>query len=493
MNLINRTPKILAFVIVTAALVLITSSANAQIGSNMPDLVIQSVSVSPENPAPGEIATIGVVVANEGDADAQGPFDLDFHISFGPQELNEIGLGFLVGVRIEKKIVTGVLRRGQSREVQFQWEVLQLPRFKFQFFVDSPTSRIFEDNENNNDFEHIFEVDENQLTQWWLENIDINEAWEITRGAQTVTVAVIDTGIDLDHPEFEGNLWVNPVDGSHGHDFIEDSNGLNRKTALDFHGTSVAGLIAARQDGNGISGVAPNVRVMDLRVFPTTGGASFSDIRNAIVFATQNGADVINLSLGTSFCDIEEIPEIDRFDVQRSLDALEDAVDFAVANDVVVISSAGNNARCVGFPASFDNVIAVSSTTITDEASPFTSLGPEVHIAAPGGSLSRDQFFEAFALDFQSLIPVLETLLVTPYLNDNYGWFTGTSASSPIVAGVAALMLSVNPNLRVDQIEDILAATARDLGPRGRDDVFGAGIIDAGAAVQCVANGFDCL
>ena len=152
--------------IVLSTLLGLAISGNAQPGlSNEPDLVVQEVRVSPESPTPGESATITVVVANEGGVDANGPFDVDFHISFGPQELAEIGLGFLVGIRIEKKIVTGVVRRGQTREVQFSWEVLQLPQFKFQFFVDSPVSRIFESGENNNSFETIFEIDEALPTQ----------------------------------------------------------------------------------------------------------------------------------------------------------------------------------------------------------------------------------------------------------------------------------------------------------------------------------------
>ena len=487
------TTRVVSVIIITGLLMLAATSGNAQIGPNLPDLVVQEVRISPESPTPGEIATITLVVANQGNVDAQGPFDVDFQISFGPQELAEIGLGFLVGIRIDKKIVTGRIRPNSTIEVSFNWEVLQLPRFELIFLLDSPFNRIQESDENNNRTEHILEIEESQLTQWWLDNINVEQAWEITRGLPTITVAVIDTGIDIEHPEFQGNLWVNPADGSHGFDFIDNTNGLTRTSALDFHGTSVGGLIAAKQDGLGISGVAPNVRLMDLRVFPTTGGATFGNITRAIQFATVNGADVINLSLGTSFCSIDEIDQVDQFDVQRSLDSLENAVRFAVTNDVIVVSSAGNNARCVGFPANFDGVIAVSSTTIDNNASGFTSFGPEVEFAAPGGSLSREDFFDALRLDFNQLVPVLNTLLVTPYLDNNYGWFTGTSASSPIVSGVVALMLSVNPNLRIDQVRDVLAATALDLGRFGRDDLFGSGLVDAGAAVQCVENNLDCL
>lgn len=491
----RKAPLVRLFFTIGVVLILATSSLSSQAQpgfSNQADLVISGVSISPEKPIPGQDAIITVVVTNEGNEDVQQNFDVEFQIAFGPQELADIGLGILVGIRIDKALVNRRIRPGESFDVKFTWRVLQLPQFKFIFKVDSPFNTIQESDETNNRFEHILDIGEDVLSQWWLDAINVREAWETTRGSEDIIVAVIDTGVDHTHPEFAGNLWVNPADGSHGFDFIEGHNGLQRTTQIDFHGTSVAGLIGAQDDGLGVTGVAPDVQIMDLRVFPTDGGASFGDIASAINFAIANGADIINLSLGTSFCSASEFAPEDRTNVQRAINFLNSWVQAAINNGIVVVSSAGNNARCVTVPANLDNVIAVSATNIANDPSPFTSFGPEVVVGAPGGSLRFEDFIDALKLDFQLLIPTLETLLVTPYVNGNYGWFTGTSASAPIVSGVIALMLSVNPNMTTFQIRDVLARTALDLGDPGFDEFYGYGLIDAAAAVKCAANGGRC-
>ena len=128
------------------------------------------------------------------------------------QELAEIGLGILVGIRVDKALVNRRIRPGESFDVQFTWRVLQLPQFRFIFKVDSPFNTIPESIETNNRFEHILNIGEDVLNQWWLDAINAKEAWETTRGSDDIVVAVIDTGVDQSHSEFEGNLWVVSAD-----------------------------------------------------------------------------------------------------------------------------------------------------------------------------------------------------------------------------------------------------------------------------------------
>ncbi len=466
-----------------------------------PDLVVEAIELAPESPKPGDPITITLTIANQGRADVRERFDVEFLIRFGPPELNSLGLGVLTGVRIDKRTVKEPVPAGKSVQVRFQWEALNLPQFRFLFRVDSPFNRVQESDERNNQFEHLLEIKEEFLDQWWLDAIEARGAWRTTQGSPDVVVAVIDSGLDQGHREFQGNLWTDPETGGHGWDFVDERDGRVRRTPIDFHGTSVGGLIAARADGRGTTGVAPNVRLMDLRVFPTVRvggraealGAPFELINAAIDFAVARGARVINLSLGTRFCSLEEIFPMYREPVRRLLEAQRRAIERALAAGVTVVAAAGNNGRCVGYPARFPGVIAVSATDRQNAITGYSSRGPEVWVAAPGGGLSFEEFVQAFQGEFQQLVPVLSTLLIAPYLRDNYGWFTGTSGATPLVSGVVALMLSVNPELTPEQVRRVLAATATDLGDPGFDELYGYGLVNAKRAVECVAQGLSCL
>lgn len=469
-----------------------------------PDLTITDVQISPESPQPGEQAEITLTIANEGDGDVARTArpDVEFLVSFGPAELSNIGLGLLTGIRVDKATLREGLEAGETTEVTFNWDVVQLPQFEFIFKVDSPFNNVDEANEDNNRAEYTLSVKEQALDQWWLDDVNARGAWETTQGSDEVVVAVIDSGMDVDHQEFQGNLWTNPEDGTHGWDIVDDRAPGNRRTPIGVHGTSVGGLVAARDDGQGVTGVAPNVQLMDLRVFPTfqvggraiASGAASEDVVTAINFATEHGADVINLSLG-SLCSVEQIPpRFSQFrdDFKAGIEAEREAIQNAVSQGVTVVAAAGNNGTCVEYPAQFPEVIAVGATTKADDIAGYSGRGPEVWVSAPGGSLSFEEFVKQLELGFGQLVPKLDTLLVSPYLRDNYGWFNGTSAATPIVSGVVALMTSVDGDLTPQQIRDVLAATAQDMGESGRDPLFGHGRVDAQAAVECVANGLAC-
>lgn len=490
-----------AFTLLALALV---SFGAAQPGvGDTPDLIISNVELSPASPKPGDELTITLTIENQGEGDvaSSARFGVEFLVSFGPKELSNLGLGVLTGVRIDKTTVTQGIDAGESIEVSFNWEVLQLPKFSFVFKVDSPFDDVRESDEGNNRTETTVAIPTRFLDQWWLDQVKAPEAQEITPGSPETVVAVIDTGMDLDHAEFQGNLWTNPENGGHGFDFIDDRIAKVRRTPIGVHGTGVAGTIAARDDGDGTTGLAPNVQLMDLRVFPTIRvggraiptGATFEHINAAIRYATEHGADVINLSLGTSFCSVEQISPRFQDEVQRILDQQHEVIREAVSQGVVVVAAAGNNGQCVEFPSKFPEVIAVGATSKNGEITGYSGRGPEVWVTAPGGSITPDEFFARFEQGFKDLVPVLDTLIMTPYLRDNYGWFSGTSFSTPIVSGVVALMLSANPDLTPDDVREVLAATATDLGEDGRDDDSGHGLVNAVKALKCVRNGLNCI
>ena len=500
-RIVQTSGRILALLGLTVLVAAPLGSSQPGFGGR-PDLVITDVQVTPETPKPGDEATITLTIANEGEGEMERTArpGVEFLVSFGPKELANLGLGLLTGVRVDKQTLRSGLESGESTDVTFNWTVLQLPKFRFIFKVDSPFDNVEESNEANNRTESTLRVNSADLTQWWLDDLNAPGAWETSRGSAETIVAVIDTGMDVNHPEFRGNLWTDPENGAHGFDFIDERIPSNRRTQIGVHGTGVAGTVAAQDDGQGTTGIAPNVRLMDLRVFEsftigtrTVGTfAEAEDVAAAIEFAADHGADVINLSLG-SVCSVEQVSRRFRDEFERGLEMERQAIQKAISQGSIVVAAAGNNGQCVEFPAKFPEAIAVGATTRGDEIAGFSSRGPEVWVSAPGGSLSPEEFFSRFEQGFGNLVPALDSLIITPYVRDNYGWFSGTSFSAPLVSGTLALMRSVDPELTVDDARGVLAATATDMGATGRDELFGHGRVDAEAAVECVANNLSCL
>jgi thermitase len=228
--------------------------------------------------------------------------------------------------------------------------------------------------------------------QWALPVIGAPDAWEaLPPDAPTITVAVIDSGICAEHPDLTGRI-------GDGWDFLEN----DPVPQDDFgHGCAVAGVIAANpNNGVGIIGVAPNAQIMPLRVLNAQGVGTYSDVAAAIVYAADNGAEIVNLSLGGS----------------SPSGILEDAVNYATSRGVMVIAAAGNTGQeGVLYPAAYEPVIAVASVDPDLQRSSFSSYGPEVDLLAPG----RD--------------------IVTTQNGGSYGLMNGTSFAAPHVAGIAVL------------------------------------------------------
>jgi subtilisin family serine protease len=264
-----------------------------------------------------------------------------------------------------------------------------------------------------------------------------------------VRVAVIDTGIDYNHPDLAAVY-------AGGYDFVNnDSDPYDDQ----YHGTHCAGTIAASLNGFGVVGVAPEASLYGLKVLSSSGSGSYSYVISALDWCVANQIQVASLSLGSSGDPGTQV---------------RDAFNRAYNAGVVVVSSAGNSGSgtdTVGYPAKYDSVIAVGSTTRSDTRSSFSSTGPAVEVAAPGSSI------------------------LSTYPGNSYAYLSGTSMACPHVSGVAALLLSggvadANGDGRVnDDVRLALQVTAEDLGPTGRDNEFGFGLVDAAAAVALTAGG----
>lgn len=492
----RRGLMLLTLVLVVSAGISVASSSQLQIGG---DLVIQEIAIEPAAPVPGETATITVTVLNRDDKDVNQDFNVRFDVVFP-----------VVGqARVEVLKVDRGLKAGQTKRLQVQWQVLELPLIRIRFTADEPFGQVNETNENNNWLERTIQISEEYITQWGLDRIKARRAWEITRGSESeeVVVAVIDSGVDYRHPELDANIWTNPdeipdngidddgngyVDDVRGWDFVDGDNDTLSGSEIHWHGTAMAGVIAAEDDGVGVTGVAPRVKIMDLRVLDERGAGGFDAITSAIRYAADNGADVINLSLGLPFEVVENAPSRLKQRYEVALQAWEEALEYARSKGVIAFASAGNESAAVGFPARFDAAIAVAATTVSDELAPYSSFGPQVELAAPGGDISEEELYAKLAENFADLVPVLRTLIIAPFPTGDgepgYAWSAGTSPAAAFASGVAALLLSVDPDLSPSALERLLAETADDLGAPGRDERFGYGMIDAARAVEALAQ-----
>lgn len=289
-----------------------------------------------------------------------------------------------------------------------------------------------------------------ETLDYGVANIDAEVVWGGAQNATSVIpgqgglgarVAVIDTGIDCAHEDLAAGCI-------YGANFVT--------SALPFddhgHGTHVAGTIAARANGIGVIGVAPEATVYAVKVLSASGSGSWSGIAAGIDWAVANGMDVINMSLGGS----------------SYSQAVADAVAAADAAGVLIVAAAGNSGCCntVGYPAKLPAALAVAAVDQFDMRASFSSTGPEVDITAPGVAV-------------RATVPTGTCSLCDP---SGYRALSGTSMATPHVAGVAALLMSRGRT--AGESWTLLTATAKDLGPAGRDDQYGAGRVDALAAVQ---------
>ncbi|WP_240338310.1 S8 family peptidase [Peribacillus alkalitolerans] len=285
---------------------------------------------------------------------------------------------------------------------------------------------------------HSTMTDPKAKEQYHLSLLKIADAQKLA-GKNKVTVAVIDTGIDQNHPELKGLFLP-------GYNVL---NPMNQGTP-DYHGTHVSGILAGhKNNGIGGYGINPNVKILPIDVFDRSFFTSDYTIAEAIMYAVDHGAKVINMSLGSS--------------VPNTL--LEEVVQKAINKGVTIVASAGNEGSDLpNYPASYEGVISVGSINNKKELSSYSSFGPSVDVVAPGEEIYAPIYEYEKKSSFQPL--------------------SGTSMSSPIVAGVVSLMLSKNPSLKPAQVEYILEHTATDLGQGGYDTKFGHGLVNPVAALK---------
>jgi subtilisin len=274
-----------------------------------------------------------------------------------------------------------------------------------------------------------------QTLPWGIDRVDAEVAHSNGDTGEGADIAILDTGIDSDHPDLVDNLgdgvaFVNSR-GKYAEDWDDDHD----------HGTHCAGIAAAVDNGEGVVGVAPAATLHAVKVLSKSGSGRFSDVAAGIEYTANQGWDVASMSLGAA----------------SGSQTIEKAVNYAYGKGVLVVVAAGNSGECtdcVGYPAAYSNAVAVSSTDRSDDLSSFSSTGPEVEIAAPGEAI-------------YSSIP------------GGYDTFSGTSMACPHVSGAAALLMAAG--YTNTEARDRLTATAEDLGLSATDQ--GAGLLDVAAAL----------
>ncbi len=287
--------------------------------------------------------------------------------------------------------------------------------------------------------------------QWDMARMRTVEAWDVRDGASSTVVAILDTGVDLGHPDLAPKL-VGGVDIlSPGEPPMDDMG----------HGTATAGIVGAVADnGEGLIGVAPFAGLMPVKVnVPNSGHVRASDAAAGIVWAVDHEANVINMSLGFTEGEDGLTP--------GGLKTLQRAVSYALEKGVMVVCAAGNiSGRPVAnYPAAwaaetgFEGLLAVGTTDRGDRRAAYSNYGPWLTVVAPADD-----------------VPALSV--------GGYGRFGGTSAAAPHVSGLAALLITPSRPPSLKTLRDWIVRSARDAGPTGRDPQYGAGVVDALAAVQ---------
>lgn len=283
-----------------------------------------------------------------------------------------------------------------------------------------------------------------EVLPWGVDRVEAESVWASYTG-DPIKVAVVDTGVDLGHPDLAANIKGGVSAVAYTSKYTDDNG----------HGTHVAGTIAAADNSIGVVGVAPQADLYSVKVLDRRGSGYLSDIIAGLQWTVANDIDVANMSLGTAFYS----------------SAFDSAVQQTIASGVVVVAAAGNSgpgAETVGYPAKFPGVIAVAATDANDGVASFSSRGAAVDLAAPGVSV------------------------FSTYRGSAYATLSGTSMASPHVAGVAALVLTspiggddINGNGVWDpaDVERRLERRAQDLGPAGFDSSYGSGLVRADLAV----------
>ncbi len=279
--------------------------------------------------------------------------------------------------------------------------------------------------------------------QYALDTVKADAAWGVTMGSEKVVIGILDSGLDLDHPDLKSKLLP-------GHNTT--APGAAPKDDMG-HGTHVAGIAAAVSNNNeGIAGLAANCKILPVKVLGA-GAGSAATIAEGIIWAADHNADVINMSLG----------------FYEENEAVGKAVAYALSKNVVIVATMGNNnIERKRYPAAFPGVIAVGSTAEGDKRSDFSNFGSWMSVSAPGSNI----------------LSTFPTYPVQISGTKGYASLSGTSMAAPLVAGLAGLVRSKHPGMAPAEVKKILESSTVDLGDKGFDKNFGNGRIDALSAVS---------
>ncbi|SDR10523.1 S8 family serine peptidase [Natronobacterium texcoconense] len=286
--------------------------------------------------------------------------------------------------------------------------------------------------------------DPHYSSQHTPQQVNCEGAWDETFGHSDVTISVVDTGTAYDHENLAEN-----VDDRIGDDFVGRGSDPYPVNSNETHGTVVSGIaVGGTDNGTGHAGVS-NCSMLSARALDSSGRGSLSDIADAIQWSADQGVDIINLSLGSS----------------SGWHTLRNACQYAYDQGCLLVAAAGNAGGSVAYPAVYDSVIAVSALDSRNRLASFSNRGREIELAAPG------------------------TRVLSSTLGDSYTRASGTSMASPVVAGVAGLVLSAYPGLDNESLREHLRQTATDVGLSSRAQGYGR--IDADAAVNTVPDGYE--
>ncbi|MFC5703637.1 S8 family peptidase [Cohnella faecalis] len=276
--------------------------------------------------------------------------------------------------------------------------------------------------------------------QWNLPEIATEQGWNVSKGSKDIVVAVVDTGVQSDHPDLKGRLVA-------GTNIVDPSSPPDDDVG---HGTHVAGIIAAEvNNGEGVAGMTWFTKIMPVKVLDSTGAGSTYSVAEGVVWAVDHGANVINLSLG-NYADAE---------------FMHDALKYAYDHGVVLVAASGNdNTDRPGYPAAYPEVLGVAATDPNEARAEYSNYGDYIDIAAPGTSIA------------------------STYPGSRYASLSGTSMACPHVSALASLVRAANPKMTNAEVMDVLRRTAKDLGSAGKDASFGYGQIDVKAALQAAGG-----
>lgn len=272
--------------------------------------------------------------------------------------------------------------------------------------------------------------------QYNLPMIQTEAGWNISTGSDKNIIAVIDSGVDLNHPDLRHRL----VDG---YNVLDENSPPNDDNG---HGTHVAGIIASEtNNGLGVAGITWFNKIMPIKAMNAEGYGSSFDIAKGIVWAVDHGANVINMSLGN----------------YQYSDIMRDAVAYAFEKDVMIVAATGNDhTDQTAFPAAYPEVFSVSAVNNIGNFAEFSNFGTYVDVVAPGVNIP------------------------STYIGHQYAALSGTSMAAPHVSALAGLIRSTNPALTNDEVMAIIRNTTTDLGQPGKDVLYGDGLINVEAALK---------